>query len=85
MWNLAFRPQRHITRDQSLPLFSPLVSSIFMPNLGQLIIGLAAEEIEEASEECLSEEEEIATIPRQPSVRFIEPILPPPATAYIQR
>jgi hypothetical protein len=56
-----------------------------MSDFGQLIIGLAAEEIEEASEEHLSEEEEVATIPRQPSVRFIEPILPPPATAYIWR
>jgi hypothetical protein len=56
-----------------------------MPDFGRLIIGLAAEEIEEASEEHLSEEEEVATIPRQPSVRFIEPILPPPATAYIRR
>jgi hypothetical protein len=54
-------------------------------DFGRLIIGLAAEEIEEASEEHLSEEEEVATIPRQPSVRFVEPILPPPATAYIRR
>jgi hypothetical protein len=85
VWNLVFRPQRHITGDQSLPFFSHLVSSIFMPDFGRLIIGLAAEEIEEASEEHLSEEEEVATIPCQPSVRFIEPILPPPATVYIRR
>jgi hypothetical protein len=85
MWNLVFRLQRHITGDQSLLFFSHLVSSIFMPNSGQLIIGLAAEEIEEASEEHLSEEKEDATIPCQPSVRFVEPILPPSATAYIRR
>jgi hypothetical protein len=63
MWNLVFRPQRHITGDQSLPFFSHLVSSIFMPNSGQLIIGLAAEEIEKASEQHLSKEEKVATIP----------------------
>jgi hypothetical protein len=56
-----------------------------MPDFGRLIIGLAAEEIEEASEEHLSEEEKVATIPHQPSVRFIEPILSPPATAYVRR
>jgi hypothetical protein len=85
VWNLVFRPQRRITGDQSLLFFSHLVSSIFMPDFGRLMIGLAAKEIEEASEEHLSEEEEVATIPHQPSVRFVEPILPPPATAYIRR